>query len=60
MDSTVAVLTNELALVARATAEPAVFAVLYDHYFARVYNYVRLPRFCFGPWLYLFPSAVTG
>jgi RNA polymerase sigma-70 factor (ECF subfamily) len=41
MDGTVAVLTNELALVARATAEPAAFATIYDHYFPRVYNYVR-------------------
>jgi len=41
MDGTVAVLANELALVARAKAEPAAFAAIYDHYFARVYNYVR-------------------
>ena len=41
MDGTVAVLPNELALVARATAEPAAFATIYDHYFPRVYNYVR-------------------
>ncbi len=41
MDGTVAVLTNELALVARATAEPAAFATIYDHYFPRVYNYVH-------------------
>ncbi|MFQ6101808.1 MAG: sigma-70 family RNA polymerase sigma factor [Anaerolineae bacterium] len=41
MDGTVAVLPNELALVARATAEPAAFAAIYDHYFPRVYNYVR-------------------
>ena len=41
MDGTVAVLANELALVARATAEPAAFAAIYDHYFPRVYNYVR-------------------
>jgi len=41
MDGTVAVLPNELALVARATAEPAAFATIYDHYFSRVYNYVR-------------------
>jgi RNA polymerase sigma-70 factor (TIGR02952 family) len=41
MDATVAVLPNELALVARATAEPAAFAAIYDHYFPRVYNYVR-------------------
>lgn len=41
MDGTVAVLPNELALVARATVEPAAFAAIYDHYFPRVYNYVR-------------------
>ena len=41
MNGTVAVLPNELALVARATAEPAAFAAIYDHYFPRVYNYVR-------------------
>ena len=41
MDGTVAVLVNELALVARAAAEPAAFAAIYDHYFPRVYNYVR-------------------
>lgn len=41
MDGTVAVLANELALVACATAEPAAFAAIYDHYFPRVYNYVH-------------------
>jgi DNA-directed RNA polymerase specialized sigma24 family protein len=41
MDGTVAVLPNELALVARATAEPVAFAPINDHYFPRVYNYVR-------------------
>ena len=41
MDSSVGVLPNELALVARATVEPAAFAAIYDHYFPRVYNYVR-------------------
>lgn len=41
MSDTVAVLSNEAALVARAAAEPAAFAAIYDHYFPRVYNYVR-------------------
>ena len=41
MEGIVAVLPNELAIVARATAEPAAFAAIYDHYFPRVYNYVR-------------------
>ncbi len=34
-------LTNEPAWVARAVAEPAAFATLYDYYFPRIYNYVR-------------------
>jgi len=34
-------LPNEQALVARAAADPAAFAALYDHYFPRVYNYAR-------------------
>ena len=41
MGGAVAVLANERALVVRATAEPAAFAAIYDHYFPRVYNYVR-------------------
>jgi RNA polymerase sigma-70 factor (ECF subfamily) len=41
MDGIVTLLPNELALVDRATAEPAAFAAIYDHYFPRVYNYVR-------------------
>jgi len=41
MNGTVAILPNELALVARAVAEPAAFAAIYDHYFPCVYNYVR-------------------
>jgi RNA polymerase sigma-70 factor (TIGR02952 family) len=40
MDGIAAVLPNELALVARAVAEPTAFAAIYDHYFPRVYNYV--------------------
>ena len=34
-------LPNELALVTQASADVAAFGALYDHYFARVYNYVR-------------------
>jgi RNA polymerase sigma-70 factor (ECF subfamily) len=41
MDSTVAALPNEVALVVRAAAEPAAFTALYDYYFPRVYNYIR-------------------
>jgi RNA polymerase sigma-70 factor (ECF subfamily) len=36
-----AALPNELMLVAKATADSAAFAAIYDHYFSRVYNYVR-------------------
>ncbi len=36
-----ATLVGELAIVARATVEPAAFTDLYDHYFPRVWNYVR-------------------
>ncbi len=41
MDGTVATLADEPALVARAVIEPAAFGILYDHYFRRVYNYIR-------------------
>ncbi len=41
MDGSVIVLANEQALIVRATAEPEAFAAIYDHYFPRVYNYVR-------------------
>ena len=41
MDGTIAMLPNEAALAAHAMAEPAAFVAIYDHYFPRVYNYVR-------------------
>lgn len=41
MNGTATMLHNEIALVARARSEPDAFAAIYDHYFARVYNYVR-------------------
>jgi RNA polymerase sigma-70 factor (ECF subfamily) len=41
MDSAIAILPDEPALIAQAKAEPAAFAAIYDHYFSRVYNYVR-------------------
>lgn len=41
MDGTAAILANEQALVVRASVEPAAFAALYDHYFPRIFNYVR-------------------
>ena len=34
-------LPNELMLVKQAIVEPAAFAAIYDHYFPRIYNYVR-------------------
>jgi RNA polymerase sigma-70 factor (ECF subfamily) len=34
-------LPNELALVARSSVDSAAFAAIYDHYFSRVYNYIR-------------------
>jgi RNA polymerase sigma-70 factor (ECF subfamily) len=41
MDSAVPVLEDEHALVSDAQASPAAFAPLYDHYFPRIYTYVR-------------------
>jgi RNA polymerase sigma-70 factor (ECF subfamily) len=32
---------NEVALASRAATDPAAFAPIYDHYFPRVYNYIR-------------------
>jgi RNA polymerase sigma-70 factor, ECF subfamily len=34
-------LANEAELAARAALEPSAFAAIYDHYFPKVYNYVR-------------------
>jgi RNA polymerase sigma-70 factor, ECF subfamily len=41
MNRSVAILPNELAHIARAKEEPSAFAVIYEHYFPRVYNYIR-------------------
>jgi len=41
MDGTLPLLANEMALVARAKVEPAAFAAIYDHYYPRIYAYVR-------------------
>lgn len=41
MERTITMLSDEDSLVARAKTEPAAFAALYDHYFPRVYNYIR-------------------
>ena len=38
-------LSNEQALVARAKADPAAFAAIYDHYYPRIFNYVMM---CLG------------
>lgn len=40
--STTLTIPNEQALVARAKAEPAAFAAIYDHYYPRIFNYVML------------------
>lgn len=36
-----AALPDETAILARARIEPEAFAEIYDHYFKRVYNYIR-------------------
>ena len=41
MNSFMTALPNELMLVRQAIVEPAAFAASYDHYFLRIYNYVR-------------------
>ncbi len=41
MDGTASVSTHELAWIAQAKAEPGAFAAIYDHYYPRVYTYVR-------------------
>jgi len=41
MDSAITMLPDEIKLVARAKTEPAAFAIIYDHYFSRVYNYIH-------------------
>jgi RNA polymerase sigma-70 factor (ECF subfamily) len=41
MNDITAALPNELMLVAQARVNSAAFATLYDHYFSRVYNYIR-------------------
>lgn len=41
MDRTAAILPNELIHIARAKEEPSAFAAIYEHYFPRVYNYIR-------------------
>lgn len=41
MDDTLAALPNEQELVARAISKPEDFSTIYDHYFPRVYNYIR-------------------
>ena len=41
MSTAIAALPNERALVVQTAADPAAFGAIYDHYFARVYSYVR-------------------
>mgnify|MGYP001293366396 CR=1 FL=1 len=41
MDRSIASLPNEFAYIARAKEEPSAFAVIYEHYFSRMYNYIR-------------------
>ena len=41
MTNTTTVLPNEAKLAAQSVADTAAFAAIYDHYFARVYNYIR-------------------
>jgi RNA polymerase sigma-70 factor, ECF subfamily len=41
LDANQAVLPNETSLLGRAVGEPEAFAAVYDHYFPRIWNYVR-------------------
>jgi len=41
MDKSVAILPNEILHINLAKEEPSAFAVIYEHYFPRVYNYIR-------------------
>jgi RNA polymerase sigma-70 factor (ECF subfamily) len=41
LNETLKLMANETDLAARAADEAAAFAAIYDHYFPRVYNYVR-------------------
>ncbi len=41
MTNSTAALPNESAIVSQCAVDTSAFAVLYDHYFPRVYNYIR-------------------
>ncbi|MEW6364113.1 MAG: sigma-70 family RNA polymerase sigma factor [Acidobacteriota bacterium] len=41
MNETAATLPNEMSLLATAKTEPAAFSAIYEHYFPRVYTYIR-------------------
>jgi RNA polymerase sigma-70 factor (ECF subfamily) len=41
MTEMTATLPNEPRLIVESIADPAAFAALYDHYFPRIYNYIR-------------------
>lgn len=41
MTNAISALANEIAILDSAKADPSAFALVYDHYFAPIYNYVR-------------------
>ncbi len=41
LDETINAPADEAAWIARAQADPAAFGALYDHYFPRIYSYIR-------------------
>lgn len=41
METAISEALEEVVLAARAASDPAAFAPIYDHYFPRVYNYIR-------------------
>jgi RNA polymerase sigma-70 factor, ECF subfamily len=42
MSKTFQTLANESALAAQSVVEPEAFAAIYDHYFPRVFTYIRV------------------
>ncbi len=41
MNNSAATLPNESTLVAQSVVDASAFAAIYDHYFSRIYNYIR-------------------
>ena len=41
MSNSIAALANETNIVTRSVCDTSAFAALYDHYFSRIYNYIR-------------------